>query len=112
MLTSRLVCDLARDSGFDLAGVWSVGSVPDYGRFRDWASRGLAGEMRYLTDHRADVRGDLEELLPGVRAVICVGQTYSGPEPGSTDISDPERAWIARYAWGEDYHRVIRVKLE
>jgi epoxyqueuosine reductase len=68
--------------------------------------------MRYLTDHRADVRGDPELLLPGVRSIICVGLLYDGPEPYSTDLSDPERAWISRYAWGEDYHGVIRAKLE
>jgi epoxyqueuosine reductase len=37
---------------------------------------------------------------------------YDGPEPYSTEFSDPERAWIARYAWGEDYHGVVRAKLE
>lgn len=68
--------------------------------------------MRYLTDHRADARANPEALLPGVRSVISVGMLYNGPEPYSTDFSDLERAWISRYAWGEDYHDIIRVKLE
>jgi epoxyqueuosine reductase len=72
----------------------------------------LAGHMRYLTDHRAEVRATAENLLPGCRSVISVGLPYGGPEPLSTEFSDPERAWIARYAWGEDYHGVIRLKLE
>jgi epoxyqueuosine reductase len=41
-----------------------------------------------------------------------VGWAYNGPEPYSTEFSDPERGWIARYAWGEDYHTAIRAKLE
>jgi epoxyqueuosine reductase len=68
--------------------------------------------MRYLTDHRAAVRSDPAHLLPGVRAIICVGLVYNGPQPLSTEFSDVERAWISRYAWGEDYHRLLRTRLE
>ena len=111
-LSSRFVHDLAAECGFDLVGVASASPVPDFDRFRDWADRGLAGEMRYLTDHRAEIRGDLGRLLPGVRSVICTGTLYNGPEPHSTEFTDPERAWISRYAWGEDYHESIQAKLK
>jgi len=111
-ISSHVVRDLAAECGFALAGVAAPFPVPDFARFRDWVDRGLAGEMRYLTDHRADVRNDPAHLLPGVKSVICVGMLYGGPEPYSTEFSDPERAWIARYAWGEDYHGVVRAKLD
>jgi epoxyqueuosine reductase len=68
--------------------------------------------MLYLTDHRADLRSNPAQLLPDVRSIICVGLVYNGPEPHSTRFADPERAWISRYAWGEDYHRIVRDKLE
>jgi len=68
--------------------------------------------MRYMTDHRADVRGDAAHLLPGVQSIVCVGLVYNGPEPYSTRFADPERAWISRYAWGSDYHDAVRTKLE
>lgn len=68
--------------------------------------------MRYLTDHRADLRVDPSTLLAGVRSIICVGLIYQGPEPLSSEFSDHERAWISRYAWGEDYHAILRRKLE
>jgi epoxyqueuosine reductase len=57
--------------------------------------------MRYLTDHRAEVRADLENLLPGVKSVISVGMLYGRSGGG-----------IAGYAHGEDYHAVIRRGLE
>jgi epoxyqueuosine reductase len=60
--------------------------------------------MRYLTDCRAVVRADLNQLLPGVKSVISVGLLYGEAEP-----ADPG---IARYAIGEDYHAVIRRGLE
>ena len=107
-----MVRQTARECGFDLVGVARAGEVGDFGRYRSWADRGLAGEMRYLTDHRGDLRHDPAELLAGVKSIICVGLVYNGPEPLSTEFSDPERGWIARYAWGEDYHGIIRVKLE
>jgi epoxyqueuosine reductase len=111
-INSRIVRNLAAECGFDLAGVTAPQTPPDFGRFRGWVDRGLAGEMRYMTDHRADVRGDLAQLLPGVKSVVCVGLVYNGPEPYSTRFADPERAWISRYAWGADYHDTVRAKLE
>ena len=111
-LNSRAVHHLAAECGFELMGVTASRPAPDFDRFRSWVDRGLAGEMRYLTGHRADMRGDPEELLPGVRSIICVGLVYNGPEPLSTEFSDQERAWISRYAWGEDYHNVLRAKID
>ena len=106
-VSSHLVRQLATEVGFQLSGVARADSVPHFDRFRAWVERGLAGEMRYLTDHRADIRSDLDHLLPGVRSVISVGMMY----PGQT-ISSPATGHIAAYADGEDYHLVIRRKLE
>ena len=111
-VTARVVRDLAAQCGFPLAGVAAAGKVFDFARFESWIERGLAGEMGYLTGHRAGLRASPETLLPGTRSVICVGVPYNGPEPFSTDFDDAERAWIARYAWGEDYHITVRQKLE
>jgi epoxyqueuosine reductase len=100
-VSSHFVRELAAEVGFQLAGVSGAGAAPDFERFRDWAQRGLAGEMRYLTDHRADVRADVENLLPGVKSVISVGMLYGRSGGG-----------IAGYAHGEDYHTVMRRGLE
>jgi epoxyqueuosine reductase len=111
-LTTRIVHDLAAKIGFDAVGVSAPFPVPDFGRFKSWANRGLAGAMGYLTDHRGDLRGTPADLLPGLKSVICVGMVYNAPVPYSTEFSEPERAWIARYAWGADYHSTVRRKLE
>jgi epoxyqueuosine reductase len=112
VINSHLVHDAAAKCGFDLVGVTAAHPVPDFARFGSWVDRGLAGEMRYLTDHRAGIRSDPQQLLPGVRSIICVGLVYNGPEPLSTELSDAERAWISRYAWGEDYHKILQTRLE
>ncbi|MDP9169331.1 MAG: DUF1730 domain-containing protein, partial [Acidobacteriota bacterium] len=110
-LSSSLVRELALECGFHLAGVTVSGPSPDFGRYRSWVNRGLAGEMGYLTDRRADVRSDAANLLPGARSVISVGLIYNTSDLHSTELSDPERVWIGRYAWGEDYHNVLRARL-
>ena len=68
--------------------------------------------MRYLTDRRAAARDDPRNLLASARSVVCVGKLYNTPWPYSTQFDDGERAWISRYAWGEDYHGVVRRGLE
>jgi len=99
---------LAHECGFELAGVALASPNTDVDRYRRWVASGMAGTMSYLTDDRADVRDDPRQLLPSVRSIICVGKLYNGPQPYSTDFSEHERAWISRYAWGEDYHDVLR----
>jgi len=67
--------------------------------------------MRYLTDYRADRRLHPAELLRTARSIICVGMLYNGPEPRSTEFDEPGRAWISRYAWGDDYHEILKQRL-
>jgi epoxyqueuosine reductase len=68
--------------------------------------------MGYLTDGRADARGDPRSLLASARSAICAGKLYNAPLPYSTGFTAAERAWISRYAWGDDYHRTVRRGLE
>jgi len=107
------VKQLARECGFELAGMARAEPLADDSlRYLDWVSRGMAGAMGYLTDRRAQVRTDPRLLLPSARSIICVGKLYNGPEPRSTEAAQAGRGWISRYAWGEDYHNVLRRGLE
>jgi epoxyqueuosine reductase len=99
------VKQICRQAGFELAGVAPAEPSGDAPRYQEWVLRGLAGEMGYLTDHRAHLRTDPRLLLPSARSVISVGKLYNRPEP---PLGDPARGWISRYAWGEDYHEVLR----
>ena len=96
---------IARECGFELAGIDAASPAQDYSRFEQWRARGCAGEMRYLTDRRAELRRDPRRLLENARTVICVGKLYNTSAP----YSDPP---ISRYAWGQDYHDVLRRGLE
>ena len=111
-MTGDEVRVMARECGFELAGVARAVPVPDTAWYREWVSVGYAGEMRYLTDRRAAVREDPRNLLASARSIVCVGKLYQTPWPHSTQYNDEERAWISRYAWGDDYHNVLRRGLE
>jgi epoxyqueuosine reductase len=99
---------IARECGFELAGLATAASVPEAAYYRHWVADGFAGEMRYLTDRRAALRDDPRSLLPSARSILCVGKLYNTPQPYSTSLSGDELAWISRYAWGEDYHDILR----
>jgi hypothetical protein len=99
---------LARECGFELAGIAAAAPVREAGYYGQWIAGGLAGEMGYLTDRRAGLRDDPRHLLPSARSILCVGKLYNGPQPYSTQFAGEDLAWISRYAWGEDYHQVLR----
>jgi len=111
-MTSNLIRQLARECSFELVGVARAAPLEEAVYYHRWAADGYAGEMRYLTDGRADVRDDPRNLLPSARSIICVGKLYNGPEPRPDDDDDRDLACISRYAWGEDYHGVLRQGLE
>jgi epoxyqueuosine reductase len=111
-VTAESAKRIALECGFELAGIARALPSSDYARYDEWIGAGRAGEMGYLTDHRGAIRGDPRQLLPGARSILCVGKLYNTPFPHSASVSDTERAWISRYAWGEDYHDVIRDGLE
>ena len=107
-MTSAEIHELARQCGFELAGVARAEPLADSEWYHQWVAAGYAGDMRYLADRRAAVRDDPRRLLPAARSIICVGKLYNTPWPYSARFDDRERAWISRYAWGEDYHLVLR----
>jgi epoxyqueuosine reductase len=92
---------LTSECGFELAGITPAEPASDAAIFLDWVASGMAGEMRYLTDYRADKRSDPRSLLPSARSIVCVAKSYN------TGRNEPISG-ISRYAQGEDYHDVLK----
>jgi epoxyqueuosine reductase len=100
--------------GFDLVGIAPAAPGRDLDFVQEWLARGFAGEMAYLSNPK---RLDAKLVLPSIQSVICVGLIYDTPFPYSTEVGGGQdarapRGWIARYAWGRDYHEIMRAKLE
>jgi len=110
-----LVKQAAREAGFELAGVAPVQDFDELDRFREWIAAGRAGEMKYMEarDESGSLkRASLRSTLPWVRSVIVCALNYNTAQPYSTQVNDPQRGWIARYAWGQqDYHEAVLNRL-
>jgi epoxyqueuosine reductase len=111
MIPAKAIKAKAHELGFDLCGIAPAGDHPELTFFRKWLDRGYAGEMAYL-ERSADRRADVRAVLPSARTVIVTGTIYNTTRPYSIECADPDRAHIARYAWGDDYHDVIGRRLE
>jgi epoxyqueuosine reductase len=111
VISSEAIKGKARELGFDLCGIAPAESFAELSFFREWLARGHAGEMAYL-ERSADKRADVRHVLPGARSVIVTASMYNTARPYSTECVDPNTALIARYAWGDDYHDVLKRRLD
>jgi epoxyqueuosine reductase len=110
-MTSAEIKAHARTLGFDACGIAPAAAHPELAFYREWLERGYAGEMAYL--HRtADRRADVRHVVPSAQTVIVTATVYNTERPYSIECADADRAHIARYAWGDDYHEVILARLE
>jgi epoxyqueuosine reductase len=94
--------------GFDLVGITSAEPLAHGGRFRAWVAQGFAGKMGYMS-RDVEKRVDPSCVLPEVRSIVVLGMNYY-TSPAMPEAS-PGRGWMSRYAWGQDYHTVLRDKL-
>jgi epoxyqueuosine reductase len=112
---TTVVKQAAREAGFELAGIAPVRDFAELNYFPDWIAAGYAGEMKYLEarDHAGQLkRASLRSAAPWAQSVIVCAINYNTEHPYSTQVDDPERGWISRYAWSrEDYHDAVMRRL-
>lgn len=106
---------LARDYGFDYCGIAKAQVLDDDARrLENWLKLGMHGSMKYMENY-FDLRTDPSKLVPGAKSVVTLMKNYY-PEPhdhtdNNTSPSN-DSPKISKYAWGKDYHEVIRTKLK
>ncbi|WP_417395753.1 tRNA epoxyqueuosine(34) reductase QueG [Gimesia chilikensis] len=106
---SELIKRLAREVGFDLAGIAPAVTPTGYHSFLDWLNQGYAGEMSYL-ERRKEAYEHPRYVMSSVRSVLMLTLNYQTETP--PEVTGTE-ARVSRYAWGTtDYHKVIRKKLK
>jgi len=110
MISPASIKDKARDLGFDLCGIAPADSFPELAFLREWLQRGYAGTMEWMA-RSADRRADVRQVVPGARSVIVTGTLYNTDRPYSSDLP-ADVARISRYAWGDDYHEVLKRRLD
>src|ERR1043165_2467847 len=95
-----------RGLGFQAVGIAEADLAAAEPRLLDWLAQGRHGEMEYMARHGA-LRARPAELKPGTLRVISCRMNYLAPAQES-----PGAAYIARYARGRDYHKVLRGRLQ
>ncbi len=103
----------SRELGFQQLGVADVDLGDDEAHLRDWLAQGQHGDMEWMARH-GDKRSRPAELLPGTLRVISVRMDYgTGDDAGAwATLADGSRAYVARYALGRDYHKLMRGRLQ
>ena len=110
-LASRIRA-LAQAAGFQRFGISGVELADDELHLRDWLAQGLHGSMDWMARH-GDKRSRPAELVPDTLRVISVGLDYGRDADAAWDnLRDGERAYVARYALGRDYHKLMRNRLQ
>ena len=102
---AREVLDLARDQGFDLAGIAPLRPPRAAARFEAWLAAGRGADMRWLEEQRERIL-DPARSLPGGKSLLVLGLGHSRPAAATAD-----GARVARYAAGRDYHNHVGRRL-
>ena len=98
--------------GFQRCGISDIALDEDAGHLRDWLAQGLYGTMDWMARH-GELRARPQELTPGTVRVISVGLDYGQDDDAAwATLADGSRAYVARYALGRDYHKLIRRRLQ
>jgi len=102
----------ALELGFAQTGIVQPALDRDHQHLLDWLAQGQHGNMDYMA-RNTDLRAQPDHLVAGTCRAICVRKDY-GSDDGEAwrTLADGERAYVARYALGRDYHKLMRRRLQ
>lgn len=109
-LRDRII-SYAHTLGFDLVGIAPAQPSPHAAEFIAWLERGYAGTMAYMA-REPERRQDPRHVLNGARSIVSVGLSYYTLKLPDDILNDPSRGIISNYAWGVDYHDLMRPRLK
>tara|TARA_R110002126_G_scaffold146224_13_gene292157 strand:- start:5898 stop:7031 length:1134 start_codon:yes stop_codon:yes gene_type:complete len=102
----------AQELGFQQLGITGTDISSEEPRLAAWLAQGYHGDMHYMAEHGM-LRARPAELLPGTLRVLSVRMDYLPEQAGfATNLADPAKAYISRYALGRDYHKLVRKRLK
>ncbi len=112
MLNATTIKEYAYSLGFDLARITSAEAFPEAERvIQERIAQGLMDGLPWFTAERAAVSCHPDALLPEAQSIITLAMFYLTQQPDEQDDGIP-RGRISRYAWGDDYHEIIKPKLQ
>lgn len=112
MLNPTTIKEYAYSLGFDIARITTAVDFPEAERIiKERISQGLMDGLPWFTAERSEVSCHPDALLPGAQSIITLAMFYLTEQPGDIQDGVP-RGRISRYAWGDDYHEIIKPRLQ
>ncbi|GCF11956.1 tRNA epoxyqueuosine(34) reductase QueG [Dictyobacter arantiisoli] len=112
MLDVEKIKEFAYSLGFTTARITSAAAFPEAKQvIQERIARGLLDGLPWFTAERAEVSCQPDALLPEARSIITLAMCYLTEQPEEPDDTTPHGR-ISRYAWGDDYHDIIKPKLK
>jgi len=109
---ARSIKQWGAELGFQAVGIADAELSAAGVRLSEWLEKGWHGEMDYMGRHAA-LRAWPAALVPETLRVVSCRMDYSGAQQDETaTLADGARAYVARYARGRDYHKVLRARLQ
>lgn len=109
---AQSIKDWGHELGFQQVGITDVDLGEHEAHLQRWLDAGYQGEMDYMAAHGSK-RSHPDELVPGTLRVVSLRMDYL---PGDTRMAErltqPEQAYVSRYALGRDYHKLVRKRLQ
>ncbi|HUC80771.1 MAG TPA: QueG-associated DUF1730 domain-containing protein, partial [Flavisolibacter sp.] len=103
---THTIKSLASAFGFDYCGIAKAQPLDDDARrLEAWLNKGFHGKMQYMENH-FELRTDPTKLVPGAKSVITLLKNYYPEKPLEGSLK------ISKYAYGTDYHNVIKASLK
>ncbi len=110
--STTTIKEYAYSLGFDIARITDARGFPEAERvIKERIAAGLMDGLPWFTEERAAVSCHPDVLLPEARSIISLAMFYLTEQPDEQEGATP-RGRISRYAWGDDYHEVIKPKLQ
>src|SRR3954468_13727242 len=104
---ARSIKGWGMELGFRAVGIADASIGEAEPRLMEWLARGWHGEMEYMARH-GTLRARPEALHAGTLRVISCRMDYAASVDGELPVNGEEGAYIAKYARGRDYHKVLR----
>ena len=113
MLNTRAIKEYAYSLGFDSVQITTAEAFPDTERvIKERIAQGLMDGLPWFTAERTEVSCHPDALLPNAQSIIALALCYLTEQPEEEKQEGSPRGRISRYAWGDDYHDIIKPKLK
>jgi epoxyqueuosine reductase len=113
MVNTAAIREYAYELGFDSVRITGADAFPEAERvIKERIAQGLMDGLPWFTAERADVSCHPNALLPEAKSIIALAMCYLSEQPNEEQQAGEPRGRISRYAWGDDYHDLIKPKLQ